>query len=130
MLITQEKSPADDKIVKRLLEESISANTRRAYASQLLQLRAWLNGRALNDSVLAEYVAWLYKRGRAVATATQAVAACKFEARNAGEADPSGPLTVRALAGFRRDAATSKRGRGAGLGHFRGRGRNDGRRSR
>ena len=95
---------------------SVSENTRRVYLSQLRRLDAWLDGRPLNDATLAEYVGSLYERGVSAATPTQAVAACRFEARMTGADDPCGILTKRSLAGFRRDAEAQKRGRGQAFG--------------
>lgn len=100
----------------RLINGSVSKNTRRVYLSQLRRLDAWLDGRSLNDATLAEYVGWLYESGVASATPTQAIAACRFEARITGVDDPCGALTKRALAGFRRDADAQKRGRGQAFG--------------
>ena len=100
----------------RLINGSVSENTKRVYLSQLRRLDAWLNGRPLKDATLAEYVGWLYESGVAAATPTQAIAACRFEARMAGTDDPCGALTKRALAGFRRDAGVQQRGRGQAFG--------------
>ena len=100
----------------RLLRKSSSPNTRRAYASRLRRLDVWLDGRALDDATLAEYVGWLHQTGFAAATASQALAACKHQARMSGDSNPAGPLTERAMAGFRRDGGARKRGRGQALG--------------
>lgn len=100
----------------RLINGSVSENTRRVYLSQLRRLDAWLDGRPLNDATLAEYVGWLYESGGASATPTQAIAACRFEARVTGADDPCGALTKRVLAGFRRDANAQQRGRGQAFG--------------
>lgn len=102
--------------VGRLINGSVSENTRRVYLSQLRRLDAWLDGRPLNDATLAEYVGWLYESGVASATPTQAIAACRFEARITGADDPCGAMTKRALAGFRRDADAQQRGRGQAFG--------------
>lgn len=97
---------------QRLINGSVSQNTRRVYVSQLRKLDSWLEGRELDDAKLAEYVGWLYERGVAAATPAQAVAACRYVARAAGAADPCGALTRQALSGFRRDAQAQQRGRG------------------
>ena len=102
--------------VRHLFNGSISTNTRRAYASQLRRLDAWLGERALTDASLAEYVGWLYHSGVAAATATQAVGACRYRARKMGQPNPAGARTAEALAGFRRDAEALKRGRGQAVG--------------
>ena len=41
---------------RRLVDASLSTNTRRAYAGALGQLDAWLDGRKLDDAALAAYL--------------------------------------------------------------------------
>ena len=86
---------------RRLVDASVSANTRRAYAGALGQLDAWLDGRRLDDAALAAYLAELHDAGRAASSAAVAVAAARFRARLAGQADPAGERTARVLAGYR-----------------------------
>ena len=50
---------------RRLVNASVSDNTRRAYAGALGQLDAWLDGRRLDDAALAAYLAELHDAGRA-----------------------------------------------------------------
>ena len=71
---------------RRLVDASISPNTRRAY------------------------VADLHDAGRASSSASMAVAAACFRAKLAGQPNPSGERTARVLAGYRRTAG--ERGRG------------------
>ena len=55
-------APADTAIgrpsatARRLVDASVSANTRRAYAGALGQLDAWLDGLRLDDAALAAYL--------------------------------------------------------------------------
>ena len=91
---------------RRLVEASVSANTRRAYAGALRRL----DGRELHDVTLAAYLAELHDAGRASSTASMAVAAACFRAKLAGQPAPAGERTARVLAGYRRTA--SDRGRG------------------
>ena len=57
---------------RRLVDASVSANTRRAYAGALGQLHAWLaGGRQLDDAALAAYLAELHDAGRAAARRTR-----------------------------------------------------------
>ena len=42
---------------RRLVNASVSDNTRRAYAGAVGQLDAWLDGRRLEDASLAAYLA-------------------------------------------------------------------------
>ena len=94
---------------RRLAEASISPNTRRAYSGVIRRLDAWLDGRRLDDAILAAYLAELHDQGRAPASASTAVAAACFRARLAGEPGPAGERTARVLAGYRRTAG--ERGR-------------------
>ena len=98
---------------RRLVEASVSPNTHRAYAGALRRLDAWLDGRELDDVALAAYLAELHDAGRASssASASMAVAAACFRAKLAGQPSPSGELTARVLAGYRRTAG-GDRGRG------------------
>ena len=97
--------------------EGVTRDTRRVYATARRQLAAWLDGRPLDDAVLAAYVRHLQQTGRAPATADQAVAAVKRAARDAGEEPMAGPLTRRALSDFRRaEAADAPARRGPAIG--------------
>ena len=96
---------------RRLVEASVSPNTRRAYAGALRRLDAWLDGRPLHDVTLAAYLAELYDAGRASSSASMAVAAACFRAKLAGQPTPAGERTARVLAGYRRTAG-GDRGRG------------------
>ena len=55
---------------RRLVEASVSPNTRRAYAGALRRLDAWLDGRPLHDVTLAAYLAELHDAGRASSSAS------------------------------------------------------------
>ena len=70
---------------RRLVEASVSPNTRRAYAGALRRLDAWLDGRELDDAALAAYLAELHDAGRASSSASMAVAAACFRAKLAGQ---------------------------------------------
>ena len=95
---------------RRLVEASVSPNTRRAYAGALRRLDAWLDGRELDDAALAAHLAELHDAGRASSSASMAVAAACFRGKLAGQPTPAGEGTGRVLAGYRRTA--SDRGRG------------------
>ena len=62
---------------RRLVDASVSANTRGAYAGALGQLDAWLAGQKLDDAALAAYLAELHDAGRAASSAAMAVAAAR-----------------------------------------------------
>ena len=95
---------------RRLVDASVSPNTRRAYAGALRRLDAWLDRRELDDAALAVYLAELHDAGRAASSAAMAVAAACFRAKLAGHPNPSGERTARVLAGYRRTAADRGRG--------------------
>ena len=95
---------------RRLVEASVSPNTRRAYTGALWRLDAWLAGRELDDAALATYLAELHDAGRASSSATMAVAAACFRAKLAGQPTPAGERTARVLAGYRRTAGDRGRG--------------------
>ena len=95
---------------RRLVDASVSANTRRAYAGALRRLDAWLAGRPLDDVSLAAYIAELYDGGRASSSAAMAVAAACFRVKLAGQPHPAGERTARVLAGYRRTSADRGRG--------------------
>jgi len=86
----------------------VGENTRRAYESALRGLDAWLcerqMGKALNDAVLAEYLAVLAARGRCVSSAAQVVAAVKWCAKLNGRKAQAGEMTAEALRRYRRVA--------------------------
>ena len=94
---------------RRLVEASISANTRRTYAGALGRLDAWLDGRQLEDASLAAYLAVLHDAGRAAASASVTVAAARFRAKLASQPSPAGELTTRLLAGYRRSEVSALR---------------------
>ena len=77
---------------RRLVNASVSDNTRRAYAGALGQLDAWLDGRRLDDAALATYLAELHDAGRAASSAATAVAAARFRAKLAGGRVPPARL--------------------------------------
>ena len=89
---------------RRLVEASVSPNTRRAYAGALRRLDAWIGSRELHDVTLAAYLAELHDAGRASSSASMAVAAACFRAKLAGQPAPAGERTARVLAGYRRTA--------------------------
>ena len=86
----------------------ISPNTRRTYESALRGLDAWLcerhEGRAANDSLLAEYLAVLAAQRRGVSSAVQVVAAAKWRSKRLGGECPVGEKTTQALRRYRRAA--------------------------
>ena len=103
-------TPATD----RLICDSTSANTRRAYAGALDRLDASLDGRPTDDAGIAEYLGTLDAAGKSPATASMVIAAVRFRAKLAGQPDPVGPIADRAHKGFRR-AGRNERGQAPAL---------------
>ncbi len=103
---------------KKLIKHGVSPNTLKAYGEALLKLETWLStavgNEELNDAVLAEYITHLYEFGKSPAMIAQAVAAVKWQARNA-DRNLVGPITERTLAGIRRDGGERGRGQVDGL---------------
>ena len=94
-----------------LIRASVSDNTLKAYRHALKKLESWLGGQALDDRLLAEYIAELHAAGRSPATIAQAVAAVKWR----GLEDAVGEITLRSLAGIRREGKERGRGQVDGL---------------
>ena len=95
---------------RKLADASLSVNTRRAYLGALTRLDAWRGPAPLTDASLAVYLGTIFEAGRAPSTAALAVAAARFRAKLAGQADPVGERTARVLGGYRRTAADRGRG--------------------
>ena len=95
----------------QLIRASVSDNTLKAYRHALKKLERWLGGRELDDRVLAEYIAELHTAGRSPATIAQAVAAVKWR----GLEDAVGEITLRSMAGIRREGRERGRGQVDGL---------------
>ena len=92
-----------------LIQTSHAPNTLKSYRNAIKKLGIWLGGRALTDSVFANYIAELYQEGKSPATINIVVSAVKCQAK-AQDAAISFELTERTLAGIRR--AGKDRGRG------------------
>ncbi len=98
-----------------LAERRLAPGTRHAYGRALLRLDDWLEGRPVTDESLADYLAALFDRGLAPASAATAVAAAKDRARREGAASPAGTRTAAALSAYRRDGAGRGPGQVAGV---------------
>ena len=92
-----------------LIKASIAPNTLRAYRRSTYALEAWLNGRTLDDGLLADYITELHHQGKAPSTIAQVVAAVRWHGKHHG-IDAVGTITQTTLAGIRREG----RGRGRG----------------
>ena len=96
VVIPTPRSGSPSATARRLVDASVSANTRRSYAGALHRLAA--------------YIAELHDGGRASSSAAMAVAAACFRAKLAGQPHPAGERTARVLAGYRRTSADRGRG--------------------
>ena len=106
--------------VKSLIGASISENTKRAYGRSLAELEEWLVGRSLNDALFAEYLLFLFEEppigcGLAPASIGMVATAVGFQARLAGVDSPVGAISLRALAGIRREGRDRIRGQVSGI---------------
>ena len=72
---------------------ALTAATNEAFGPALTKLDAWLEGRALDDALLADYVRDLVDNGHSLNTATKTVAAVRRRAKFAGTKCPAGPRT-------------------------------------
>lgn len=95
---------------RRLIQSSISRNTRQAYTSQLCMVDNFACGRTIDDSLLADYLGQKFDAGASPATLKLAVAAVNFRARHSNSPSPAGILTMRTLRGACREGV----GRGLG----------------
>ena len=79
-----------------------------------MELDAWRDAE-LNDSVLTMYITELHQCGKAPSTIAQVVAAVKWQAKNIDRPDVVGAITLRTLAGIRREGKERGRGQVDGL---------------
>ena len=78
------------------------------------EIEAWLNGRFLDDELLAAYITGLHAQGKSPATISQAVAAVRWQAKNAG-VEVVGEIATRTLVEIRREGKDRGRGQVDGL---------------
>ena len=110
----QEHSLTISDDTRDLITAGVSENTLRNYRFWSNLIERWLSGRSLDDSLLAEYITQLHQSGKSPATIGQAVAAVRWQARNAG-IEIFGEVTTRTLAGIRREGKDRGRGQVDGL---------------
>ena len=106
------KSAMSDQTARAVFA-SVSKNTLQSYRRAVKALEAWLNGRALTDALLADYISELfYEAGRSPSTIGIVVSAVKWRM---GDAGVVGQITKKALAGIRREGVGRGRGSVQGL---------------
>ena len=90
------------------IRADVSDNTLKAYEHATRKLGSWLEGRALSDASLAEYVRFLHEQGKSAATINLVVSAVKWMAEHHGIDPVAGAATERAA------SAVRKKGKGRG----------------
>ena len=129
LAVRQDSTLAISIETEELIKAGVAENTLKAYQRALKELEAWLsveengfridqNGNGnhgLNDAVLADYITQLHRQGKSPATISQTVAAIKWSAKNRNQKEVVGAITLRTLAGIRRDGKERGRGQVDGL---------------
>ena len=97
---------------EELVIASTAPSTVETYQRAMGQLDRWLDGRSLNDNLLASYITRLYQDGKSPATISKIVAAVKWTAKHNGVETKNllFEITEKTLAGIRRKG--KNRGRG------------------
>ena len=98
-----------------VIRANVSDNTLKAYEHATRKLEAWLEGRALTDAVMAEYIRFLYAQGKSPATINLVVSAVKWMAEYRGVGNVVGDMTARALSGIRGEGKERERRQVDGL---------------
>lgn len=75
------------------IRANVSDNTLKAYEHATRRLEDWLDGRTLNDAVLAEYIRFLHTGGKSTATINLLLSAVKWMAEYHGIEDVAGAIT-------------------------------------
>ena len=84
-----------------VIRANVSDNTLKAYEHATRKLEAWLEGRALTDAVVAEYIRFLYAEGKSPATINLVVSAVKWMAEYRGADTVVGDITARSMSEIR-----------------------------
>lgn len=97
------------------IRTDVSDNTLKAYEHAARRLELWLEGRALSDASLAEYVRFLHGQGKSPATINLVLSAVKWMAEYHGMDAVAGAATESALSDVRRAGKRSGRRQADGL---------------
>ena len=84
-----------------VIRANVSDNTLKAYEHATRKLEAWLEGRALTDAVVAEYIRFLHAEGKSPATINLVVSAVKWMAEYRGADTVVGDITARTMSEIR-----------------------------
>ena len=97
------------------IRANVSDNTLKAYEHATRKLEDWLDGRTLNDAVLAEYIRFLHTNGKSPATINLLLSAVKWMAEYHGIDNVAGDTTKRTWSDIRREDRPLKQQRTDGL---------------
>ena len=97
------------------IRANVSDNTLKAYEHATRKLEDWLDGRTLNDAVLAEYIRFLHTAGKSPATINLLLSAVKWMAEYHGIEDVAGAITKRTWSDIRGENRQGGRRRTDGL---------------
>ena len=97
------------------IRANVSDNTLKAYEHATHRLEDWLDGRMLNDAVLAEYIRFLHTEGKSSATINLLLSAVKWMAEYHGIEDVAGAITKRAWSDIRGEDRPRRQRRTDGL---------------
>ena len=97
------------------IRANVSDNTLKAYEHATRKLEGWLDGRTLNDAVLAEYIRFLHTKGKSPATINLLLSAVKWMAEYHGIDNVAGAITKRTWSGIRGKNTQRDRSRADGL---------------
>ena len=102
---------------EELVKASTAPSTIETYRHVMQQLDIWLDGRSLNDNLLANYITGLYQDGKSPATISKIVAAVKWTAKHGdvGTMNAFFEITEKTLAGIRRKGKHRGRGQVDGM---------------
>ena len=117
-LARRETTPLDSDEADRKLSRAflrLAKGTRKNYRAQLRRLDAWLDGRELTDSTLADYILTRHREGLAPGSHVALLNAVKFRAKATGSPSPVGQETDDVLAYTKREGAGRGRGYAPGL---------------
>ena len=98
-----------------LTEYPLADATRKGYLNHLERLDKWLKGREITDETLAEYVGYLFDRGKSSGSAVVTLAAARWRCISQDIPDPRGRLCRAATLNFKRKGIGRGRGQVDGL---------------
>ncbi len=97
------------------IRANVSDNTLKAYEHATRKLQSWLEGRALSDASLAEYVRFLHEEGKSPATINLVLSAVKWMAEHYGMDAVAGAATEGAASAVRESGKRRGRRQADGL---------------